>query len=291
MEQRNTDTGKHFDVIPAALTIAGSDSGGGAGIQADLRTFTAHGVFGCSVITAVTAQNPLAVTDVEPVSPEVVCAQLRAVFAALDIRAVKTGMLFSAEIIDAVADELEKRDSAVPLVVDPVMISTSGSKLLKDDALALLQTRILPIADWITPNMPEAEMLSGRKITDRTSAVAAAELIAARWNVGVILKGGHAEGEQESADIICVGEKRFKLSSPRLALPPLTSHGTGCTFSAALAANLAKGMAFSDALCRAKAFVFGSLAEAKCIGRGNLCGMFPPQDAASYLKMISIGTV
>jgi len=155
MEQRNTSTVTNPNPIMAAMTIAGSDSGGGAGIQADLRTFTANGVYGTSAITAITSQNPREVTRVDEVAPEAVRSQIETVFKEINIRAVKTGMLFSAQIIEAV--EAALKGKKCPVVVDPVMISTSGVKLLKDDALEALQERILPLADWITPNMPEAE--------------------------------------------------------------------------------------------------------------------------------------
>lgn len=282
MEQRNTGT----DEIPVALTVAGSDSGGGAGIQADLRTFSALGVFGASAITAVTSQNPTEVTRVDGLPPEGVVAQIETVFSKLQIRAVKTGMLFSAEIIEAVADRLAEKNC--PIVVDPVMISTSGSKLLKDDALAMLQEKILPLADWITPNIPEAELISGMAIRSANDAVAAAEKIAAKWNTGVILKGGHAEGDNDAADIVCTKELRLKLSTQRLSLPPYAAHGTGCTLSSAIAAYLAKGLNDIDALIAAKAFVLGSLDEAKAIGH-NVFGMFPPANPESYQKKIIIG--
>lgn len=286
MEQRNTGTYTGKKEIPVALTVAGSDSGGGAGIQADLRTFSALGVFGASAITAITSQNPAEVTRVDGLPPEGVAAQIETVFSKLQISAVKTGMLFSAEIIDAVANTLAAKKC--PVVVDPVMISTSESKLLKDDALVMLQEKILPLADWITPNIPEAELISGMTIRSMKDAAAAAEKIAAKWNTGVILKGGHAEGDNEAADVVCTAERIFKLSAQRLSLPPYAAHGTGCTLSSAIAACLAKGMNDIDALIAAKAFVLGSLYEARAIGNG-VFGMFPPADPAYYQKQILIG--
>ncbi len=273
--------------MKTALTIAGSDSGGGAGIQADLRTFAAHDVFGASVITAVTAQNPRCVSRIDGLPAESVRSQIRTVREALMIHAVKTGMLFSAEIIAAVADELESLDC--PLVIDPVMISTSGTRLLRDDALALFRERMLPLADCVTPNIPEAEFLTGLKIDSTGSAVAAAEKIAKDWQTNVVLKGGHAEQEEQAADVIyhAGGGMVYALSAPRLKLPPLTAHGTGCTFSAVLAACLAKGEAVESALISAKAFVLGSLAESRTIGTG-LRGMFPPSDPAVYREQIQV---
>lgn len=288
MEQRNTGcwTAKHE--IPVALTVAGSDSGGGAGIQADLRTFSALGVFGASAITAVTSQNPAEVTRVDGLPPEGVVSQIETVFRKLKIRAVKTGMLFSAEIIENAAAALTGKDC--PIIVDPVMISTSGSKLLKDDALVMLQEKILPLASWITPNIPEAELISGMTIRSMEDAVSAAKKIGGKWGCGVILKGGHAQGDNEAADVICSGEKLFKLSTQRLALPPFAAHGTGCTLSSAIAACLARGMKDLEAIIAAKAFVLGSLQEARAIGDG-VFGMFPPADLEKYKKLILIGQV
>lgn len=286
MEQRNTGVWTGKDEIPVALTVAGSDSGGGAGIQADLRTFSALGVFGASAITAVTSQNPAEVTRVDGLPPEGVVSQIETVFSKLQIRAVKTGMLFSAEIIEAVAASLAEKNC--PVVVDPVMISTSGSKLLKDDALAMLQNKILPLANWITPNIPEAELISGMTIRSIKDAAAAAEKIAAEWNTGVILKGGHAEGDNEAADIVCAKGRLLKLSVQRLLLPPYAAHGTGCTLSSAIAAYLARGLDDIDALIAAKAFVLGSLNEARAIGN-DVYGMFPPEDPQFYQKQIVIG--
>ncbi len=273
----------------AALTIAGSDSGGAAGIQTDLRTFTANGVFGCSAITAVTAQNPCGVSRIDGLPPECVRSQIDAVCSVLNIQAVKTGMLFSAEIIGAVAEALKKMDC--PVVVDPVMISTSGARLLKEDALVLFREQILPLADWVTPNIPEAEFLTGLTVQNTESAVRAAEMIAARWHTNVVLKGGHAENDRFATDVVC-SEKTAVcyLTAPRLAVAPLTTHGTGCTFSAALAAALAKGETAESALISAKAFVLGSLAEAQEIGKAGtgLSGMFPPQTLQKYRMQIQL---
>ncbi len=273
--------------IAAALTIAGSDSGGGAGIQADLRTFSMNGVFGASVITSVTSQNPRKVFRIDGMDPACVQSQISAVRDALSVSAVKTGMLFSGEIIAAAAEELKK--FICPIIVDPVMISTSGSKLLRDDALDLFKELILPIADWVTPNLPEAEFLADMKIVSPETAAEAARKISGLWNLNVVLKGGHAENDKSATDIICGKDgKLYTLSAPRLALPPLTAHGTGCTFSAALAAFTAQGQTAENALISAKAFVLGSLAEARCIGE-NLYGMFPPSELELYRKQIRTG--
>lgn len=289
MEQRNLGAWSNLDKIPAALTVAGSDSGGGAGIQADLRTFTALGVFGASAITAATSQNPKQVARIDAIPPEGVAAQIETVFAALNIRAVKTGMLFSAAIAETAARALAGRKC--PLVCDPVMISTSGAKLLADDALEAVKTSILPLADWITPNIPEAELLSGRRIDSMKSAAEAAEAIAAEWDTCVVVKGGHAEGDSEAADIVCTTERTFKIYTQRLTLPPYAAHGTGCTFSAALAAALARGEDDRHSLITAKAFVLGSLTEARSIGAkpNDVFAMFPPADLEIYRNRVLIG--
>lgn len=287
MEVRNCDTTKNPDRIPVAMTIAGSDSGGGAGIQADLRTFSALGVFGSSAITAVTSQNPCAVARVDALPPDAVAEQIRTVLDVIDIRAVKTGMLHSAEIIRTVANCLKQ--TQLPLVIDPVMISTSGSKLMLDDALESMMTDLLPLATWITPNIPEAELLSGMKIRSSDDVAVAAEKIATRWNTGVILKGGHAESDRMAADIVCSGGLRCSLATPRLSLPPHASHGTGCTLSAAITAFLAKGESPLQAIVSAKAFVLGSLAEARMIGKDQpVAAMVPPAELEKYKKQIMI---
>ncbi len=259
---------------PAAMTIAGSDSGGGAGIQADLRTFSYFRVFGCSAITAVTFQNPLEVTGIEPVSPEGVKAQIETVRKAIDLKAAKTGMLFSAGIIEAAADAM--RDFTGPLVVDPVMISTSGKKLLQDDAIDAMRKKMLPIASWITPNLPEAEALTGHPIKSTADAVAAARECAEKWGCSVVVKGGHAEGP-EAADIVVHLGHCLLLSAPRVPVLGNSDHGTGCTFSAALTALLANGTEWKDALIRAKAFVSASLGYPVCLS-GDVLGMFPPEE-------------
>ena len=287
MELQNRNTTRNPERIPVALTIAGSDSGGGAGIQADLRTFSANGVFGTSAITAVTSQNPTAVARVDALPPDAVAEQIRSVLDVIDIRAIKTGMLFSAGIIQRVAECL--KPVKLPLVVDPVMISTSGTKLMQDEALEAMMSDFLPLATWITPNIPEAELLSGMKIRSSSDAAAAAEKIADRWQTGVILKGGHAESDRMAADIVCSDGMFCTLATARLHLPPGSSHGTGCTFSAALAAFLAKGENALQAVVAAKAFVLGSLAEARAIGKDRvLAAMFPPEKLETYQKQILI---
>ena len=258
-------TGGEHDRFPVALTIAGSDSGGGAGIQADLRAFRAAGVFGCSAIAAVTAQNPAGVLRIDPLHPDALRAQIEAVASVFRISAVKTGMLFSAELIRTVVDFLKK--SPCPAVVDPVMVSTSGVPLLRRDAVRAVCDELLPEADWITPNIPEAELLLDRKLKIFDDLLAGAEQLARRYRCGVVLKGGHAGDDPEARDAVFFENRAMILLSPRLDALPHASHGTGCTFSASLAAGLARGLSPEDALLTAKRFVFESLAGAALVSR------------------------
>lgn len=270
-------------LYPAALTIAGSDSGGGAGIQADLRTFHYFRVFGASAITAVTFQNPLEVAGIEPVSPEGVRAQIRTVRKGIDITAVKTGMLFSAEIIEAAADALSGFTG--PQVVDPVMISTSGRNLLREDAVEALRNTLLPRATWITPNLPEAEALTGRRIQSGDDAVEAARECAEHWKCSVVLKGGHAEGP-EAADVVFHEGECLLLSTPRIPVKGNSDHGTGCTFSAALTAQLALGTGWKDALIRSKAFVLASLTHPVRLSVCGVYGMYPPAETLTQFSQL-----
>lgn len=264
-------------ICPAVLSIAGSDSGGGAGIQADLRTFHAFGVYGCTAVTAVTSQNPKTVSRIDAIPPSGVVAQIETVLEAIQIRRAKTGMLFSAEIISSVAECLARYN--LPLVVDPVMVSTSGSMLLKEDAIEALKSSLFPLAEWITPNLPEAELLLGRKLRDEADYASAAQECHARWGVSVLLKSGHARGTEDANDFVCRNGCVYRLSSKRL--PDCgQSHGTGCTLSSALTAALACGIPWKKALCAAKAFVFGSLAEYVEIGFG-VPAMYPPREDRS----------
>ena len=260
-------------LYPAALTIAGSDSGGGAGIQADLRTFSAFGVYGCSVITALTAQNPHGVAGIFPAAPDFVALQIRKVLEDFEIKAIKTGMLYSGEIISAVSDALDGWTGA--LVVDPVMVSTSGHSLLKEDARSILMEKLFPRAAWLTPNIPEAELICGMKIETDADRYRAIRFCAERFGCGVVLKGGHFNGPQ-AEDLILTGPGKdpFTLSFERLDIPALTTHGTGCTFSAALAASLASGVVPEQAVCNAKQFVYDSLLSAVSPGR-TVQAMFP----------------
>jgi hydroxymethylpyrimidine/phosphomethylpyrimidine kinase len=248
---------------PVALTIAGSDSGGNAGVQADLRAFHGFGVHGCTAIAALTAQNPSGVSDVLAVPPEFLRRQLDAIFAAYDVRAVKTGMLQNAGLIETVVRTL-RRHRGIPLVVDPVMIATSGARLLEDAAVSALARHLLPLATLITPNLPEAEALLGRPVADAVAAGAAARELAARFHCAVLLKGGH-DAAHRASDALCVGGKLFRLRTP-VVRHPLSLHGTGCTLSAAIAASLATGRPLIDAVVEGKAFVYAAIRHGRILG-------------------------
>jgi hydroxymethylpyrimidine/phosphomethylpyrimidine kinase len=253
----------HFRDLPVTLTIAGSDSGGGAGIQADLKTFTCMGVFGTSAITCITAQNPDAVTGIEPVSPKLITAQIKAVTCGFPVAATKTGMLFSAEIIHAVAKSL-KTVKCGPLVVDPVMVATSGARLLKQDAMETLFRELLPMATVITPNVNEAEILAGCRIKTLKDLKMAALIISKRFGTACMAKGGHLAGG-EVVDILCVDNEFTLYTAPRVRLRG--THGTGCTFSAALTAALAMGEELHEAVAIAKSFVTQALKQARPTGK------------------------
>ena len=264
---------KKPEYYPGALTIAGSDSGGGAGIQADLRTFNALGVFGCAAVTAVTAQNPARVTRIDPIPAEGVAAQIDAVMERIAVRCAKTGMLFTAENVRAVAAAVKRHK--LKLICDPVMVSTSGHKLMEDEALDAMQEELLPLAAWITPNLPEGEFLLGRKLRSAGDYAEAARELARKFHTCVLLKGGHDGKSKAAVDYVCCKSELYTLSAPRLKLPPYAAHGTGCTLSAAMAALTALDFPWRDMLKEAKAFVFGSLREHVEIGAG-LAAMYPP---------------
>ena len=272
------------EFYPVALTIAGSDSGGSAGIQADLRTFAAFGVFGASAITAVTAQNPREVTRVDALPSASVDAQIKAVLSTIKVRALKTGMLFNAEIIKVTAENLTGKN--LPLVVDPVMISTSGARLLEEDAINALTNDLLPLASWITPNVPEAELLLDKKINNNEDAIKAAVEFGHCWDCSIILKAGHLDVKSDvAADIVYHEGKIYELSSPRV-MGSKASHGTGCTLSSALVAALALGIPWKKALRMAKGFVFGSLNESITIA-SNIDAMYPPGESYQGKTLLS----
>lgn len=273
---------------PAALSCAGSDSGGGAGIQADLRTFNAFGVFAASAITAVTSQNPQAVRRIDPVPAEGVREQLLAVLDALEIKCAKTGMLFNAETVKAVARVFNT--NKIPLVVDPVMVATSGAVLLEESAIEVLKNELFFRAAYLTPNIPEAELLLGVKLRTTADFIEAAAECTRRWQCATWLKTGHALDAKaaEVTDYLAVpGGEVYAISSPR-APERHASHGTGCTLSAALTATLALDFPWKRAVCEAKGFVFGSLSEVVEIGP-KCVAMYPPEeDYSAYVKLESV---
>lgn len=250
-----------------AVTIAGSDSGGGAGIQADLKTFSALGVYGASVITAITAQNTRGVAAVEDIAPAVVTAQIDAVFSDLAVGAAKVGMVSRQETIAAIASGLKRYGHLA--VIDPVMVATSGDILLRPDAIATLKEELLPLGLIVTPNLPEAALLSGRAIADSETEMARqAEMLLKLGARAVLLKGGHAKGD-EAADILFNGGTPLRLSRPRVETR--NDHGTGCTLSAAIAAGLALRQTLEDAVIAAKTYLHEALVAAAAlkIGQGR----------------------
>lgn len=249
--------------IAKALTIAGSDSGGGAGIQADLKTFSAFRVFGMSVITAVTAQNSVGVQGVENLAPAFVALQLRSVLGDFDVDAAKCGMLSTGPIIDALADVLTEHPIA-NLVVDPVMVAKSGDPLLRPDAREALVRRLLPLALVVTPNVPEAEALAGIPVASREDMEEAARRIHALGPRQVLVKGGHLKGD--AVDLLWNGRAFTAYSAPRL--DSTNTHGTGCTLSAAIAAGLALGRPLPEAVREAKAYVTAAIREGFAAGHG-----------------------
>lgn len=270
----DVDAGRPAYVLPACLTIAGSDSGGGAGIQADLKAFQANGVFGLSVITAVTAQNTRSVVGAYDLPGEFVRTQLSAVWDDFSIAAIKTGMLSSAELVRTVAAWLRDRPGPrPPLVVDPVMISKSGFALLAPDAVEAVSRELLPLATVVTPNRHEAELLAGSRITAAEELPTVASRILALGAAAVVLKGGHLE-EVEAADYLYVRsphgggvELVGRFASPRWETR--ATHGTGCTFSAALCARLGHGDALPDAVKAAKAYVAEAIRYGLDLGSGH----------------------
>ncbi len=249
---------------PIVMTIAGTDSGGGAGVQADLKTFQELGAFGTSTITAVTAQNTNGVHGVQAIDPSMIEKQMRAVLDDLQPTAAKTGMLFSAEIIETVAQTLRHTD--LQLVIDPVMIAKGGASLLQQEAIDALKTSLVPLATIITPNIPEAEVLANMKIETTDDIHVAAQRILALGAQAVIIKGGHARNTEYAEDFIFIdGQTPYTLQTPRIQTPH--THGTGCTFSAAIAAELAKGASIEEAIFIGKVFIQSAIQ--KGLGIGN----------------------
>jgi hydroxymethylpyrimidine/phosphomethylpyrimidine kinase len=251
---------------PIALTIAGSDSGGGAGIQADIKSMEANGVFAASALTAVTAQNSEAVTMAFNLPGQLIAAQIDAVASDFDVAAAKTGMLSSAAIIEVVAAKIEAHD-LYPLVVDPVMVSKSGFRLLEDDAIDTLRERLIPRATVVTPNAHEAAMLAEMDIETIDDAKAAAEAIYQQGPEAVVVKGGHLRDGAEVVDVFFDGQQMQSFTAPRVDTE--NTHGTGCTYASAIAAHLAKGSELATAIERAKQYVTGAIRHALPFGRGH----------------------
>ncbi len=255
-------------MTPIALTIAGSDSGGGAGIQADLKAFSARGVYGASVITAITAQNTRAVTAVEEISPTVVAAQIDAVLDDLAVGAIKIGMLSSPEIIHVVAEGVRGRD--IPVVLDPVMVAKSGDALLRDEAVDALTSELLPLAVLLTPNLPEAARLLGRSDAETTDDMERQGRDLLKLGPrSVLMKGGHGKGESCTDLMVNGDEELLFLTAERI--PTKNTHGTGCTFSSAITAELAKGEALSSAVMNAHLYLQAAIkaADDLTIGSGH----------------------
>ena len=277
-----------------ALTIAGSDSSGGAGIQADIKAMTMNGVFAMSAVTALTAQNTTGVSGIMEVSPEFLRQQLDMVFTDIFPDAVKIGMVSNSGLIRAISEAL-RFYGARNIVVDPVMVSTSGAKLITDDAVKTLADELLPLATIATPNIPEAEILSGMKISGREDMERAGAKISADYGCSVLVKGGHAVNDAD--DVLCEGEKFTWFHGERIDTH--NTHGTGCTLSSAIAANLAKGYTLSDAVRLAKEYISGALGAMLDLGKGsgpmnhafNLTGKFAEKHDVRKILMASVSDI
>ena len=250
--------------MKTVLTIAGSDCSGGAGIQADIKTMTAHKVYAMSAITALTAQNTTGVYGVQEVTPDFLKEQLDCIFTDIMPDAVKIGMVSSAALIDVIADALQ-RYHARHIVLDPVMVATSGSRLMADGAASALQSRLFPLAEVVTPNIPEAEALSGMTIHTKEEMQQAARIIAEHTGGAVLVKGGHLTDTAD--DLLLQGEDSLWLTGERVETH--NTHGTGCTLSSAIASNLALGYSLADSVARAKAYITAALKAGLDLGRGN----------------------
>jgi hydroxymethylpyrimidine/phosphomethylpyrimidine kinase len=251
-------------IIPTALTIAGSDSGGGAGVQADLNTFAALGVHGTSALTCVTAQNPSRVLGIQPCSEVILRQQIEAVFEEFEPGAVKTGMLFSSALI-RVAARCLRNHKRIPIIVDPVMISTSGTRLLKTKAIKTLVDELLPLAALVTPNVPEAELLLHRVLRTPQDLRGAAREIHDSFGCAALVKGGHLRGPREAIDIFYDGKTELLLTAPFVR--GIHTHGTGCTYSAAITAYLARGYGLPKAVELAKGFISRAITESRRVGK------------------------
>ena len=273
--------------MKTALSIAGSDCSGGAGIQADIKTMTMNGVYAMSVITALTAQNTVGVTAISEVTPDFLKQQMDAIFTDIRPDAIKIGMIPNAELMETIVDCLNAY-KANNVVVDPVMVATSGSSLMKSEAVTTLKNKLLPIATLVTPNIPEAEVLSAIKIVDKESMVNAAKYISESYGCAVLLKGGHSIND--SNDLLYVEGQATWYHGKRIDNP--NTHGTGCTLSSAIASNLAKGYDLSTSIQRAKDYISGALAAMLDLGKGsgpmnhafNLSGEFKDKNNVHFIE-------
>lgn len=256
-----------ISTYPIALTIAGSDSSGGAGIQADLKTFAAQEVYGASVIVALTAQNTTGVSAIHAVPADFVAKQIDAVFSDLDVAAVKIGMLATAELIETVAEGL-KRHQARNIVLDPVMVAASGARLLEDNAVEAVRSLLFPLATLVTPNLPEAAALLGTSLAQSDAAIdEQAEKLIGLGAQNILLKGGHGSGATSTDLLLSAGGRRQRFSAPRHETR--NTHGTGCTLSSAIAAGLAKGLALEEAVAEAKTYISAAIAAADQVPVGH----------------------
>jgi hydroxymethylpyrimidine/phosphomethylpyrimidine kinase len=259
--------------LPVALTIAGSDSSAGAGLQADLKTFSALGVYGLTTVTCVVAETPGAVSKIEPVSVDLVREQIEVLLRGFPVAAIKTGMLFSSDIIAEVARALSQHRST-PVVIDPVMVATSGDPLLQGDAVQIYEQELFPLAALITPNLHEASRLAGNAIVDLPGMREAGDLLRNKYGVPVLLKGGHLTGEN-AVDLLFHDRGVTEFSAPFCR--GVTTHGTGCTYSAAITAGLANGLGLEEAIRRAKHFVTAAIAQHHAWGPLHALNHSPPQ--------------
>ncbi|MBE6375400.1 MAG: bifunctional hydroxymethylpyrimidine kinase/phosphomethylpyrimidine kinase [Lentisphaerae bacterium] len=271
---------------PSAMSVTASDSGGGAGIAADLRTFNALGVYATCAVSAVTCQNPAVTRRIEVVPADIIACQIDTVMEKIAVRSIKAGMLFSAESIRAVAEAVKKYD--LELICDPEMLSLTGKNAIADEVVEVVKSELFPLAAWITLSVPEAETILGKKIAALSDMLDAAGELMEMYSAFIWLKGGAVEGKQ-ALDVIAGDGKIYTIASPKLELLPQNTYGAGTTLSAALTGMLALDMSWKQAVCAAKAFVYGSLAQSVEIGKNTLA-MYPPsEDFYNLIKLSEAG--
>ena len=276
------------EISGCCLTVAGSDSGGNAGVQADLRAFHSYGLHGCTVFAALTAQNPFGVKAIHAVPADFVAAQLDAVLGVYDIRALKTGMLFVSEVIETVADKLVAHPE-IAKVIDPVMVATSGAKLVSAAAIEMLKARLLPLATLLTPNIPEAEVLSGHTISSRADVRDVARRLFETFGCAVLVKGGHAVGDLMAAEDTLFDGRNFSSYAMPWIENPISTHGTGCSLAAALAAELALGHPIKTAVEGAKSYVHAAIENSFFVGKD--CGVLGFQTGSPDKVNATMGRV